>query len=93
MRLPFLIHKSSKSSENFVQLPSDRDTCAAVASSNSNSSSNSSGGTEPRQSMSQSPGNSAGRSRGLSAASNLSMTLPHQQQQASSSPRYARGRP
>ncbi|KAJ1859710.1 hypothetical protein LPJ57_006897, partial [Coemansia sp. RSA 486] len=54
MRLPFLIHKSSKSSENFVQLPADRDTPASAT-----------GDAEQRQSLSLSSGGNAGRSRGL----------------------------
>ncbi|KAJ2225566.1 hypothetical protein H4R99_004796 [Coemansia sp. RSA 1722] len=80
MRLPFLIHKSSKSSENFVQLPADRDTPASAT-----------GDAEQRQSLSLSSGGNAGRSRGLSAASNLSLASPSQQSPGHR--HYARGRP
>ncbi|KAJ2776843.1 hypothetical protein GGI15_004716 [Coemansia interrupta] len=78
MRLPFSLHKNSKSSDNFVQLTGDRELPGQGADNGTSGSGSSSSGNGAANASSSlaSPG---GRTRGHSSASAMSLTLPAHQ--------------
>ncbi|KAJ1721428.1 hypothetical protein LPJ53_004058 [Coemansia erecta] len=96
MRLPFSIHKSSKSSDNFVQLTGDREPSGQPADNDASSGSSGGSGGSGGSNIGANGGLSAlasagGRTRGHSSASAMSLTLPaHQRATAAGGGRRSR---